>query len=211
MIDKANDVYNRWLNGQEIPTMILRHTIDDKKPGSHGYQQQQSQEPVDPFASAHSSLAQCIAEVHERAKILFPLRKPCMCSAAVAKHCPPSHSWAPPPKVPAHHPVLPPEAPVSNSNGTFSGVNGGFQRHDQSYVQRHPPLNHLASPKDMPSAWGEGLYSRKLLPSDSPALPVPAPISSTLSPASKMAVVDSLNFDLGAINSSSEQNWMAFF
>lgn len=214
MIDKANDTYNRWLNGHEIPTLILRHTNDNNQ---QGYSQQP---PADPFAPAHPSLDQCIAEVHERAKILFPLRKPCMCSAAVWKHCPPSHSWAPPPSVSGDQPVLPPEAPVLNTNGTFnngthggSHSNGGYYRHDQqqSYGAHSQAHNYSTAPKGMPSAWGEGLYSRNVLPSDSPALPLPPPISTTLSPSSKMAVVDTLNFDLGAINSSSEQNWMAFF
>ena len=209
MIEKANDVFNRWSTGQPIPTMILRHTLEDR--------QRSYDQPRDPFAPAHSSLAQCIAEVHERAKIHFPLRKPCQCSASVA-NCPPSHSWAPPPVLPNHHPVLPPEAPVlHSSNGTYrhSHSNGEYDhRHGGGYSpgRRDPdsPSNHHNS-SSMPSTWGQGLYGRNVLPNDSPALPLPPPISSTLSPASKMAVVDTLNFDLGAINSSSEQNWMAFF
>ncbi|KAJ3507046.1 hypothetical protein NLJ89_g6526 [Agrocybe chaxingu] len=53
-----------------------------------------------------------------------------------------------------------------------------------------------------------GIYSSTVLPQDGPAIPSP-PL--TLSPTSKMAVVDTLNFELGALNSSSDQNWMAFF
>ena len=110
MIDKTNDIYNRWSQGQDIPTVVLKHTMDDypEFDDSH-YQQasyQQQQPRVDSFASAHKSLAQCIVEVHERAKVMFPMRKPCQCSAA-ANPCPPSHSWSPPPKVSFTSPVLP--------------------------------------------------------------------------------------------------------
>jgi hypothetical protein len=195
MVDKANDIYNRWLTGHDIPTMILRHTIDGGKTPNGP--------PPDPFAPAHSSLAQCIVEAHERARILSPLRKPCACSASVAKHCPPSHSWAPPPEISTQHPVLPGEAPVLYTKGAYNS----FSR-ATGYENGHHARSH---PSNMPPAWGEGLYSRTLLPRDGPALPIPPPISSTISPASKMAVFDTLNFDLGAINSSSEQNWIAFF
>jgi len=55
--------------------------------------------------------------------------------------------------------------------------------------------------------FGEGIYSSTVLPGDGP--PIPPPL--TISPTSKMAVVDTINFELGALNSSSDQNWMAFF
>ena len=53
----------------------------------------------------------------------------------------------------------------------------------------------------------EGIYTNTVLPVYGP--PVPANMA-LLSPTSKLAVVDTINFELGALNSSSEP-WMAFF
>ncbi|KAF8628808.1 hypothetical protein AX15_003703 [Amanita polypyramis BW_CC] len=112
MIDKTNVIYNRWSQGQEVPTVVLKHIMEDcHVEYEESYYPQQSYttqaQQSDSFALAHQSLAQCIAEVHERAKAMFPRRKPCQCSVSTAKLCPPSHSWAPPPKVPQGSPVLP--------------------------------------------------------------------------------------------------------
>ncbi|KAF8340767.1 hypothetical protein F5887DRAFT_439676 [Amanita rubescens] len=109
MIDKTNHIYNRWSQGQDIPTVVLKHTMDESEFEDSYYHQsyQQQQHRTDSFAYAHPSLVQCIVEVHERARVMFPMRKPCQCSAATAKSCPPSHSWSPPPKVPSASPVLP--------------------------------------------------------------------------------------------------------
>lgn len=58
---------------------------------------------------------------------------------------------------------------------------------------------------------GSGLYSNAVLSGDGPAIPQPRTRTPILSPSSKMAVVDSINFELGALNSNSEQTWMAFW
>jgi len=250
MIDKANDIYNRWSNGQELPTIVLKHITDDsgidtvnhggyggtsntqladmnaygqqQSPYIQNQQSQQGQEPQaqsDSFALAHRSLAQCIAEVHERAKALFPLRKPCQCSAAVAKNCPPSHSWSPPPSIPSHSSPVLPEVPPALSFNRMSPAPGSFNKmtndirstgmmsssHAYSPIQSH--LSHGLYGMQQ-GTYGDGIYSNTVLPLDGPAIPSP-PL--TLSPSSKMAVVDTLNFELGALNSSSDQNWMAFF
>jgi hypothetical protein len=101
MIGKANDIYTRWSNGQEVPTIILRHNDDYGDEGT----------PVptlNPFEDCHRSLTQCIVECHDRAKYLFPQRKPCQCNVkSTSTICPPSHSWAPPPNLEVSTPVLP--------------------------------------------------------------------------------------------------------
>lgn len=111
MIDKANHIYNnRWSDGQELPTIVLKHVTDfdystdvDYANGPNGEsvsmynqqvhyaaQQQQHYAPQkamtqsDSFGRSHRSLTQCIIEAHQRAKSIFPLRKPCQCSAKVA-------------------------------------------------------------------------------------------------------------------------------
>lgn len=179
MIAKANDIYNRWSNGQEVPTIVLRHTDEfPEAEGSYissdssydsGYSSAASNSshastPApsnDSFNYTHRSLAQCIVEVHQRARFLFPMRKPCNCSQAVAVSCPPSHSWSPPPNISQASPVL-------------------------------------------PDLYSSSLPCR-LLPADGPAIPQP------LSPTSKMSMVHTLNFELGALNPSSDQSWMAWF
>ncbi|EFI27225.1 hypothetical protein CC1G_15053 [Coprinopsis cinerea okayama7 len=212
MIDKANDIYNRWYNGEEIPTMILRHTNDDDGSGhgSGNHARGQQSDARDPFLNTHPSLAQCIVEVHERAKVLFPLRKPCQCGGAVSKQCPPSHSWMPPPQLSPHQqqsPVLPPEAPSVRTNVIqhASGTNSSYPSPPPYHRGGSIPYDNNTMSGNSTSS--SGLYSNRVLPIDGPAL---RPIS-TLSQASKMAVVDTLNFELGALNANTEHNWMAFF
>jgi hypothetical protein len=182
-------------------------------------QQQQPQSQTDSFGRTHRSLAQCVVEAHQRAKALFPLRKPCQCSNKVAP-CPPSHSWMPPPKVNSQlSPVLPPELPASNafaraspapsaySTSTHANGNGGM---NGSPPRGYSPatMGSPSSPYSQANNHGEGIYSNVVLPSNGPPIP---PLSMTLSPTSKMAVVDTINFELGALNSSSDQSWMSFF
>lgn len=65
-----------------------------------------------------------------------------------------------------------------------------------------------SSPYTQANNHSEGIYSNVVLPTNGPPIP---PLSMTLSPTSKMAVVDTINFELGALNSSSEQTFMLFF
>jgi hypothetical protein len=176
MVNKANDIYNRWENGQEIQT-VLQHVVSDNaevcasavSSSARGFiapshlETQHKQEISDPFAYTHQGLAQCIVEVHQRAKALYPQRKPCRCSERVSPPCPPSHFWAPPPNIPKTSPVLP---------DLYSVV---FQRGGIP----------LTTPSPQPQ--------------------------SPLSLASRLAVVDTLNFELGALNSNTDQSWMSFF
>lgn len=247
MIDKANFIYNRWSDGQDVPTIVLRHITDDSSgdyesspPVNYGtlqnsgnmygqpqqaiysgqQQQQQQSQPqqaqTDSFGRTHRSLAQCVVEAHQRAKALFPLRKPCQCSNKVAP-CPPSHSWMPPPKVNSQlSPVLPPELPGANvfarsspAPSGYSTGNGNVGLNDSTSRSYSPAtMGSPSSPYTQTNGHGEGIYSNVVLPSNGPPIPV---LSMTLSPTSKMAVVDTINFELGALNSSADQNWMSFF
>lgn len=90
MVDKANDIYFRWSNGQELPTIVLRHITEDGTsyaPGDEPDSERRSPSvpPEDPFLFTHQSLAQCIGEVHQIARNMFPLRKPCNCSSRAAQ------------------------------------------------------------------------------------------------------------------------------
>jgi len=201
MIDKANVIYDRWSNGQETPTIILRHITDDVDLGEVGQLNTSTSNSEDPFASAHPSLAQCIAEVHQRAKALFPMRKPCQCSPTLEKSCPPSHSWSAPPDVSQLPPVLPPELPLSGLKKATTAIGGvGHGNVCQSTIP-----DDLSASGSHP-VFGEGLYnSGAVLPGDGP------PLSMTLPLSSKLAVVDTINFELGALSASSDQPWMSFF
>ncbi|KAF9561088.1 hypothetical protein CPC08DRAFT_689382 [Agrocybe pediades] len=229
MIDKARYIFDRWSNGQELPTIVLRHTTDSENyyddpnnglnPQNH-FPQQTTQQQSDSFVRSHRSLSQCIVEVHQRAKALFPLRKPCQCSAKVSQNCPPSHSWSPVPNIPSQtSPVLPPDLPFSmngsgmqNAPGTYSpdiSANQSLAPHGSRGYSPAVNGSHNMAHGNQPSS-GEGIYSSTVLPVDGPAIPSP-PV--TLSPTSKMAVVDTLNFELGALQSNNDQNlsFMAFF
>ncbi|KAG6916037.1 hypothetical protein DXG01_008760 [Tephrocybe rancida] len=169
MVKKANDIYNRWSEGQEVQTE-LQHVVPtdpailELDPASgvapmmaSTYVSPSPPPSADPFARTHRSLAQCIVEVHERARQMFPQRKPCSCTARAAS-CPPSHFWAPPPNIPQTSPVLP---DLQNYN---------FKE-----------------------------------------LAVAPPTDTRPEPGSKMAaVVETLNFELGALGAH-EQSWMSFF
>lgn len=102
MVNKANDIYTRWSDGQEVQT-VLQHVVDTPDatadaPGVSGIRStvhpspQRSDSPTqstspspnpsdDPFMYTHRSLAQCIVEVHARARALYPNRKPCSCAS----------------------------------------------------------------------------------------------------------------------------------
>lgn len=178
MVEKANHIYLRWAEGQDVPSLVLRHADDTTDsdgrdtPGTRTAKEYAQtfmtpQPTTDSFANAHPSLSQCISEVHQRALKLFPTRKPCQCSARAAQSCPPSHSWSPSLQV----------APLQTPS---------------------PVLPDLYS----------GNFTYGVVPVDGP----PGHTSSTLGPESRMAVVDTLNFDFGAMNPScNDQSWMAWF
>ncbi|KAJ3976866.1 fungal-specific transcription factor domain-containing protein [Lentinula raphanica] len=115
IIAKANNIFYRWYHGQDVPTVVLRHEdehdtfIDNLiKMDSNTFVPAPSPPPTeDSFKTVHPLLTQCIAEAHERAKIMFPMRKPCQCSVGNPSTCPPSHSWTPPPPIDLSRPVLP--------------------------------------------------------------------------------------------------------
>ncbi|KAG6889881.1 hypothetical protein C0995_013855 [Termitomyces sp. Mi166 len=175
MVRKANDIYNRWAEGQEVQT-VLQHLVPTD-PIAHEIVDPTHLSPIingttttttstttyispspppcaDPFSRTHRSLAQCIVEVHERARQMFPQRKPCSCTARAAL-CPPSHFWAPPPVVPQASPVL-------------------------------PDLHN---------------YNKY----EAPVLPLPPPADTRPEPGSKMAgVVETLNFELGALSAGEQ-------
>lgn len=190
MVDKANDIYTRWANGQELPTIVLRHITEDAGSFISGDEHDNDRRspmspPEDPFLYTHQSLAQCIAEVHQIARTMFPLRKPCNCSSRGAQangngkqttavagerkpsppnasttvtihDCPPSHEWSPPPIVNATSPVLP-EAPPIGYVGGGSGVGIGYP----AYNGTNGRVNNSYS-----SLKGSGMS-----PSPSPGLP----------------------------------------
>ncbi|KAF9071213.1 hypothetical protein BDP27DRAFT_1219369 [Rhodocollybia butyracea] len=115
IIAKANSIFRRWFFGQEVPHLVLRHedehdTFVDEliKMNSNLFVPAPSPPPTDDsFKNAHTVLTHCIAEAHERAKIMFPMRKPCKCSSPNPSDCPPSHSWSPPPPMNYSRPILP--------------------------------------------------------------------------------------------------------
>ncbi|KAF9046758.1 hypothetical protein BJ165DRAFT_1190906 [Panaeolus papilionaceus] len=214
MIDKTNDIYNRWSNGQEIPTIVLRHITDDvtfegnlqDTPPYSPYQQPQQLQP-DSFARSHRSLAQCIVEVHERAKALFPLRKPCQCSAGVAKPCPPSHLWSPPPSITVQcPPVLPRDAPTVIPFPSSARVSPTPHQGFCSPSAGSPPTTYSSpgqTSSQLPVHYG--IYQQRVLPANGHAIPhFPAPSNSKLS-------METINFELGALTSNPGQGLLEFF
>lgn len=210
MIDKANLIYDQWSSGLEMPTVVLRQSISDDECDltdgdvDHYGTSQYGAQQDDPFARFHPRLIQCVAEIHQRAKSLLESRKACQ-----------PRSWGPTPVV--HwpcSPVLPPEVPqyprISSSVSPYpqNGLSyNGMSSSSQSYSTSSSAINVQSSYEP-----NQGIYySNTVLPNASPSTPWAPSTLNGLSPTSKMAIVDTINFELGALNSNSDQGWMAFF
>jgi len=150
MTEKAMDIYNCWMNGHELPIVVLRHTNENETTQVEDFERRSPSQPADdPFTHTHPSLLQCIAEVHQIAKTMFPLRKPCNCSnrsnskssnvgvgrvshglqqVVITESCPPSHDWSPPPTVNASCAVLPDTTPLG-LYGVGNSVTVGYTSH----------------------------------------------------------------------------------
>jgi len=239
MIDKANVTYDRWSAGLELPNVVLRrYTSDDECDSTNGggggggmstgdvhvdqYGTGQYQEP-EPFARFHPRLLQCVIEVHERVRSLVTSRHACQCSPPSIA-CP-LHTWGP---TPVNHspssPVLPPEVPQfacvppgpsysQNGLGNGNGYNEMSSSSSSSSSSQSYPTSSYGMQPD------QGIFYSNSSLSNSAAAARPAAIQPswppstlmTLSPTSKMAIVDTMNFELGALNSNGDQSWMAFF
>ena len=141
------------MNGQELPIVVLRHTNESGSTQVEDFERRSPSQPADdPFMHTHQSLAQCIAEAHQIARTMFPLRKPCNCSnrsnsknststnvgigkvshglqqVAITESCPPSHDWSPPPIVNASCAVLPDTTPLG-LYGVGNSLTVGYTSH----------------------------------------------------------------------------------
>ena len=204
----------RWLDRQEIPTIVLKHVYDtpetEPTSGPLSTNQLSHMDNIrspegDPFAAAHPRIAQSITEAHERARAFASLRKPCTCSLSASGRCPPSHAWAPPPDIPVVDPVLPPNAPP------FAAHSIGSVRTDRRTFNSKAPKDGQGASGGSPSVPQWASFTGSTLEGEGQLLSAHPSISASLPFGSKMAILDTLNFDLGAINSNTEHGWMAFF
>lgn len=160
MVEKAHTIYSRWADGQSSNFVLKQHEEGGNEPvktkEDYAKAFMKPQPVKDVFDECHPSLAQCIHEVHQRALALFPLRKPCMCSAHKG---PPDASWNEKPRSP-----LLPELYRGEVHGTpIYGLEGG---HGAASVNAGAQ-------------------------------------------ASRIHVVDTLNFDFGVLNQTN--GWMTWF
>lgn len=160
MVEKAHTIYSRWADGQSSNFVLKQHEEGGNEPvktkEDYAKAFMKPQPVKDVFDDCHPSLAQCIHEVHQRALALFPLRKPCMCSAHKG---PPDASWNEKPRSP-----LLPELYRGEVHGTpIYGLEGG---HGAASVNAGAQ-------------------------------------------ASRIHVVDTLNFDFGVLNQTN--GWMTWF
>jgi hypothetical protein len=228
MIDRANDVYNRWLNDQEAP--IINHVEEHDAAGKLGQlsrsvhtngqvthfnqpggicQASSSQGrtlPVpDPFARAHRSLAQCIHDVHERAKAAFPnpSRNHCRChsSTAAGNRNAVWPSCTPPPRVESPvSPVVMRQLDLSKEISSPSGY-GRLQTmnpSNETIPSLHAYFHLTTDPRSVYEMYGDNAYAYSSLLQDGlgPSLPDFLTSSSILA---------------DPIRANDDQNWMAFF
>ena len=218
MIDKANVIYERWSAGYEVPTVVLGpDTSDDESDSTNRgtntggslqhvdhygttvsqYDAQQQQPDADPFARFHPRLVQCVVEIHQRAKSLLLSRNTVQ---------PPT--WGATPVIPSPcSPVLPPEVPefqfprfsYSQNGLGYNGISSSSQSYSSDIEIQTSTFG---------SDQGQGMFYSNTMPT------VPQWPPSTLmavSLTSKMAIVDTINFELGALNTNNDQSWMTFF
>lgn len=221
MIDKANGIYDRWLAGYELPTVVLGASDDECDSTNGGtntgslhvdpFGQHCAQSEPDPFARFHPRLVQCVAEIHQRAKSLSTSRKSCR---------PPT--WGPTPVIHSpSSPVLPPEVPqIARMSYSQNGHHGNGYNGMSTASTSTSTQSYSSSDVDIQTSYGGsapdqgGMFYSSNSNSVPGSTPTPQWAPSTLmalSSTSKMAIVDTINFELGALNSTNDQSWMAFF
>lgn len=170
----------------------------------------QTQVP-DPFAHAHPSLAQCVHDVHEQVKVPFPNppQHHCRChscSSAANRNDPVWRSWSPPPRV--ESPVLSEvirEIDFSKENSPPHGY--GRLQTTGSSNGTVPAYFHLTSPRSVYG--GPEIYGNIYSPFPQDALrPSTLPFSTS---STVLTGIDPIAFELGALNTNNDQNWMAIF
>jgi hypothetical protein len=167
MVQKAHTIYSRWADGQSTTLALKPHEDSGNVPAPQIHKTKEDYAQAfmktkperDAFDDAHPALAQCIHEVHQRALILVPMRKPCMCAA--------------------HRPA--PSPTMSSRNGK----------------PRSPLLPELYTGQ-MHGTLIHGLE-------DGQSSMIVAGSSS----ASRIQVVETLNFDFGVLNQNN--GWMTWF
>ena len=209
MIDKANVIYDRWSAGYELPSVVLGPSTSDDggtDPGGslqhnttmdhhygissvnqYGVEQPQPSDS-DPFARFHPRLVQCVVEIRQRAKSLL-----------LSRNASQPTTWGPIPVMSQaqspYSPVLPPEVPeFARTSYSQNGFGDGYIDAGGMSSSSSPSFY---SNTDMMHP-GAAAFPQQWAPSTSMGL----------SPTSKMAIVDTINFELGALN---DQSWMAFF
>jgi len=223
MIDKANGIYDRWSAGYELPTVVVGASDDECDSTNGGgtntgtlpvdpFGQHCAQPESDPFAQFHPRLVQCVAEIHQRAK-----------STSRKSLRPPS--WGPTPVIHSPcSPVLPPEVPqIARMSYSQNGPNGNGNRYNgmstttTSSSSSSSTQSYSSSDVDIQVSYGgsapdQGGIFYSSNSNSVPPIPQWAPSTlMALSSTSKMAIVDTINFELGALNSNNDQSWMAFF
>ena len=221
MIDKANVIYERWSAGFEGSSVVLGPGTSDNECDSgtstggslqhygttvsqYGAQQQQPQPESDPFARFHPRLVQCVVEIHQRAKSLI-----------ISRNSVQPPTWGPTPVIHSPwSPVLPPEVPQF---ARISSYGLGNPEHGQGYSgMSSSSQSYSSSDIEIQTSYGsdqdQGMFYPNIMHAAEPAIPQWSPSTlMAVSLTSKMAIVDTINFELGALNSNNDQSWMAFF
>ena len=241
MINKANDIYNRWLIGQE--GSVINHaeelearakpeplsgSASTNSPVTHFSQypllssppQPQTLLVADPFARAHSSLAQCMHDMHGPTTATFPHASQNHCrysSVAVNRNDPALCSWNPPPRVDSvDSPVLTEvmrEIDFSKENGCSSGYEAissplkGTTPAVRAYFHVTPNSGLSYGGHEI---YGHHMYSRSSLPQDGLSEHSGSSVAYSTS-TSNFGGVDPMTFELGVLSTNSDQNWMGFF
>ena len=191
MIDKANVIYDRWSAGYELPTVVLGPGTSDVECDSTngGSNPGGSLQHMDHYGMSVSqygveqqqSEPDPFARFHPRlVQCVVEVRERAK-SLFLSRNASLPPTWGPTPVIHSPcSPVLPPEVPeFTRLSYSQNGLGNGY--------------NGMSS---------SSFYSNTAYPEWAPST------SMALSPTSKMAIVDTINFELGALN---DQSWMAFF
>ena len=222
MIDKANDVYNRWISqeapivkhGEELEVEAKAETLSGSAitngqtthfgqiaaichPSSS---QTQTLLVPDPFARAHQTLAQC---VHERTEVPFlnPSQHHRRCRSSSDLSDPVWRSWRPPPRVGS--PVLSEIMREIDFSKETSPPDGYGRLQTMSSPNRTMPAYFHLTPQSVYG--GLEIYGDMYSPFPQGGLRLPF---STMS--STFGGGEPNTFELGALNTNGH-HWMAFF
>jgi hypothetical protein len=182
MVEKANHIYVRWASGQDVSSLVLRHNTDDSI--TNVRRTHSATDYVEVFMSEPPTTDSFTHAHPSLSQCITEVHQRALTLFPLRKPCQCSTRSAAP-------------CPSSHS------------------LSASPEIKQTTSSPVLPDLYTAN-FAYGVLRSGTPNLlsPSVSPPSTAVAtmPASRMGIVDTLNFDFGALNPSwNDQSWMAWF